>query len=472
MIRRHVVAAAAALALLGGCAGVRPPVPEEARVTAPDGWRTASTGNAALTSNWWESFGDPDLTRVVQTALAHNDDVQLAAARILEVEAQYGYTRAQQGPNLVGGAAAVRERNVNPGFGVPEYQTATESLLSLSFDADLFGRLASASDAAKASLLATRAARANIQLDVAAASARTYLTLRSLDERLAILQRTLDARTQSLQIMRRRASVGYSSQLELAQAEAELRATEQLIPTTKLAIRRSEDALNVLLGQTPAAIVRPEGVALPNVPSLPSALPSSLLRRRPDIVAAEDRLVAADHALDSARAAFMPDLQLSGSYGSVTSSLIHDSPLAIFSLGGSLLAPIFDSGRLKAQQETVAARRDEAAFAYRKATLQAFSEVEDALAANQRIREQSTSLEGQRVALQRNLQIATSRYRAGYSPYLDQLDAQRGLLGVELSLARSRADELIACVALFQALGGGWDRSGIEPVQAANKIRD
>jgi NodT family efflux transporter outer membrane factor (OMF) lipoprotein len=248
-----------------------------------------------------------------------------------------------------------------------------------------------------------------------------------------------------------------------------VRSTEQLIPTTLLSMRRTEDALNVLLGRAPASIARTEGIEMPTIPPLPSALPSSLLRRRPDIVAAEDRLVAADHALDSARAAFMPDLSLSASYGAITTSLIHDNPLAIFSIGGSLLAPIFDSGRLKAQEGTVAARRDQAAFAYRKAVLQGFSEVEDALAANQRLREQFASLEGQRAALQRNLDFASARYRAGYAPYLDEIDAQRGLLGVELSLVQSRADELIACVALFQSLGGGWDRSAIGDATTASE---
>ncbi|MET0517471.1 MAG: efflux transporter outer membrane subunit [Burkholderiaceae bacterium] len=451
-----------AVLLVGGCAGVRPPLPDAARVTAPAGWRTADAGTAPISATWWEAFGDPQLTRVVETALANNADVQIAAARILEAMAQARYASAQQGPNVVAGVGVVRERDVNPGFGVPEEQTASESILSASFDADLFGRLASASKAARASLLATRAARANVQLGVAAGSARAYLTLRSLDLRLAILRKTLDARQQSLQIMRRRASVGYSSQLEVAQAEVEVRSTEQLIPTTQLAIRRTEDALNVLLGQTPTAIARADGAEMPQVPALPSALPSSLLRRRPDIVAAEDNLVAADHALDAARAAFMPDLQLSASYGSVTTTLIHDNPLAIFALGGSLLAPIFDSGRLKAQEGSVAARRDQAAFAYRKTVLQGFSEVEDALAGNQRLREQYLSLEGQRAALQRNLDFASARFRAGYAPYLDQIDAQRGLLGAELSLVQSRADELIACVSLYQSLGGGWDRSAIE----------
>jgi len=175
-------------------------------------------------------------------------------------------------------------------------------------------------------------------------------------------------------------------------------------------------------------------------------------------VAAEEQLVAADRSLDSVRAAFMPDVQLSASGGLVASTIIS-SPVWIFSLGGSIVAPLFDSGRLKAQQETVAARRDQAAFAYRRAALTAFREVEDALASDQRLSEQEAALVAQRDVLARTLTLATNRYRAGYSPYLDQLDAERGLLSADLALVQSHADRLNAVVSLYQALGGGWRRT-------------
>jgi outer membrane protein TolC len=184
-------------------------------------------------------------------------------------------------------------------------------------------------------------------------------------------------------------------------------------------------------------------------------MPSALLRRRPDITVAEQQLVAADRSLDSARAAFMPDVQLNASTGLVASSLLHD-PFGVFSLGGSILAPIFDAGRLHAQQQGAAARRDAAAFAYRKAALNAFREVEDGLAAIARNGEQMQALERQRSALAALLVLAQNRYRAGYSPYLEQVDAERGLLNAELSFLQARSDRLTAAVLLFQALGGGW----------------
>jgi outer membrane protein TolC len=180
------------------------------------------------------------------------------------------------------------------------------------------------------------------------------------------------------------------------------------------------------------------------------------LRRRPDIAASEQQLAAADHALDAARDAFMPDFQLAATGGLVGSNLVPGSPFAIWSLGGSILAPIFSAGRLEAQQDAATARRDQAAFAYRRTALTAFKEVEDSLSAVQRNEEQVKALAAERDSEQHALVLATHRYREGYSPYLDQLDAERGLLSAQLSLVQARTDQLNAIVTLYQSLGGGW----------------
>jgi NodT family efflux transporter outer membrane factor (OMF) lipoprotein len=288
-----------------------------------------------------------------------------------------------------------------------------------------------------------------------------YVDLLTLDERLAILRRTLEARAKSLQVTTRRARTGYASQLDLAQAEADYRATEAMIPGAELSITRTEDAVQVLLGQNPGDVQRGQSLADLSVPAVPAGLPSALLRRRPDLFEAEEELVAADHSLDAARAAFMPDFQLSGSIGDVWSTLIRDAPIEIFSLAGSALAPIFDAGRLRAQEDAVAAQRDAAAFSYRKVALRAFAQVEDALAATRRIGEQRAALEAQRDQLQRTLQLATARYRAGYASFLDQLDAERGLLAAELAVAQARGDQFAAIISLYLALGGGWDRASL-----------
>ena len=452
-----------ALAFVAGCAGPRPAVPPDAKVEPPAAWRTATDPpGPGFSATWWDAFGDPGLSGIVAAALAGNDDVRIAAARVEELMGQAAFAHAQRFPEVDGAVVYERDRGINPAYGIPQTGNVTEPVVTFSFDADLFGRLRAADAASRANLLATRAAHADVRLLVAATAARDWFTLRSLDIRLATLRQTLDAREQTLRLVRRRVSVGYAAQLDLAQAEAEFRATQQQIPATELAIRRTEDALSILLGRNPGAIDRGDPATEPVPPLVPAALPSSLLRRRPDIVEAEEHVVAADRALDASRAAFMPDLRLSADWGHVTSTILDNHPVDVFTVGASILAPIFDAGRLRAQQDAAAARRDQAAFAYRKAALEAFGQVEDALAATQRLSEQLDSLLAQKSALEATLRIASSRYRSGYSPFLDQLDAQRSLLSVQLAIAQAQADRLNACVTLFQALGGGWDRSSIE----------
>ncbi|MDE1145875.1 MAG: efflux transporter outer membrane subunit [Azospirillaceae bacterium] len=445
---------AALLLLLAACSGPRPEAPLTTDVAPPAAWRGPDTPGGGLDAAWWQAFGDPALTRVVDAALANNTDVMVAASRVTEARAQYRLAEAQRLPNVTLAATGGRQRDVDA-FGQPQQQTAGQWEATASYDLDLFGRLADAGEAARAALLATQAAHDNVRLAVAASAAAGYIGLRALDARLDVVRQTLAAREASLHLARRRAEQGYAAQLDLAQAQAEYEAAAQLIPATQLAITRQEDGLSLLLGGNPRAIGRGADLATLAPPSVPAGLPSDLLRRRPDIAQAEQQVVAADRSLDAARAAFMPDVQLSAVGGTVVSSLLTD-PINVFSLGGGVLAPLFDSGRLRAQEDAAAARRDAAAFGYRKAALTAFREVEDALATVQRSAEQEEALLRQRDALARTLAIATNRYRAGYSPYLEQLDAERGLLSAELALVQSRADRLDAAITLAQALGGGW----------------
>jgi len=448
----------AALAL-GACAGPRAPAPPAAAVQPPGGWRAAQAADAKVDAAWWQAFGDPALTEVVETALARNTDLAIAAARVEEARAQYRLAEAQRLPNISFAGGGARQRSVSP-FGTPQVQTAGQAQLQASYDADLFGRLANASAAARAALLATESGRDSVRLAVAATAATGYVNLRALDARLAVLRDTLKARDESLRLTRRRSEAGYSPRLDLDQAEAEYRAAEQLIPVTEAAIARQENGLSVLLGDNPRAIARGRALAEIAAPDVSAGLPSSLLRRRPDIASAEQQVVAADRSLDSVRAAFLPSVQLSAAGGYVDSTLLTD-PIRIYSLGGSVLQPILDSGRLKAQQSAAVARRDQAAFAYRRTALTAFREVEDALAAAEAARLQTGVLEAQRTAFANALQLAGNRYRSGYSPYFEQLDAQRGLLGSELSLVQSRADRLNALIALYQSLGGGWEAPSV-----------
>ena len=450
-----------AAALLGACAGPRPEPPQAASITAPQAWREDSPDGAAVAADWWAGFGDPVLDRLVARALAHNIDMSVTAARVAEARAQFQGAAGLQLPQveIVGNGGP--QRFVNP-FGLGANQTAGQVQGQIAWDADLFGRLANASAAARAQLLATQAAQDGVRLSVVSAVAGGYFGLRALDARLAVLEETAAARREALRLATRRADTGYSPLLEQRQAEAELQAAEALIPATQLAIRRQEDGLSLLLGELPGEIPRGQVLADLRPATAAPGQPSALLRRRPDILQAEQAMVAADRSLDSARAAFMPTVRLTAAGGFVDSTLIPD-PVGIFSLGGSILAPIFEGGRLQAQADQAAARRDQAAFLYRKSVLTAFREVEDSLAAVRRTDEQIAKLAAQRTSLAEVLRMASNRYRAGYSPYLEQLDAQRALLAAELGLVQARSDALTARVQLFQALGGGWSASPPAP---------
>jgi outer membrane protein, multidrug efflux system len=445
-----------ALAILAGCAGPRPSAPSAAAVTPPTAWRGNLGAGPEIAPSWWQSFGDPVLTRIVTTALTNNVDVAIAAARVEEARGQFRFVHGRLLPSIGAGVAGRRERFLDA-FGQGVYQTAERVELGISYDLDLFGQLRNTSEGARAVVLATEAAHDNVLLAVVSSAAGGYIGLRALDARLVVLNETLAARASSLRIAQRRAQAGYAAQLELDQADAEYRATEQQIPVIQLAIDRQENALSLLLGDNPRTIERGLALFALKSPPLPAMLPSALLRRRPDVAQAEQQIVTADRSLDAARASFMPSIGLSASGGAVDSTLIGD-PIRIFSIAGSILAPIYQGGRLRAQADVAAARRDQAAFAYRKLALNAFREVEDALAVLQRTSEQERALRQQRDALARALERASNRYRAGYSSYLEQLDAQRGLLSADLSLVQVNADHLSAAVSLFQALGGGWSK--------------
>src|SRR5262245_3165467 len=440
--------------LLTACAGPRPSAPRDSSFEAPAAWRSASGSSGVVDAAWWQAFGDPVLTQIVEKALQHNVDIALAAQRVEEARAQFRLADAQLTPSVVAVVEGARSRSLNA-FGRPAVQTAGQAALEFSYEIDLFGKLSTASAAAKAALLATEAAHDTVRLAVASSAAGGYVSLRALDARLALLHETLDARAESLHVVRRRAETGYAATLDLQQAQADYHATEQLIPATELAIRRQEDALSVLLGENPRAIERGAVLDTVALPVVPATVPAALLRHRPEIAQAELQLVAADRSLDVARDAFLPTIRIGAIGGYVDSTLIGD-PVRIFSVGGSILAPIFEGGRLHAQADAAAARRNQAAYGYRKAALTAFREVEDALAAVARTTEQEGMVVAQRDALARVLNTATKRYLAGYSPYLDQLDAQRQLLSAELSRVQSRADRLVAIVGLYQSLGGGW----------------
>jgi NodT family efflux transporter outer membrane factor (OMF) lipoprotein len=443
--------------LLAACAGLEVETARVEPVVPPESWRTPSARTAALDGDWWRSFGDPALVALIERAQANNLDIAIAGARIREAKAQELVAGAALRPALDAGAGAARSRSVSP-FGRPSVQTAAQPQLQAAWEVDLFGRLSDQESAARSAWLASEAAAEAVRLSIASTVASSYVTLLALDARLAVARQTIEARWQALQLTRRRADAGYSPKLELAQAEAEYQAALQIVAPLEQAASRQENALKLLAGELPGAVARVASLATLTEPAVPEGLPSELLRRRPDVAQAELQLAAADHTLAAARKRFLPQVRLTGSVGAAFSTLLAD-PIALWSIGGSVLAPLFDGGRLRAGAESAAAQRDAAAFAYRKTALNAFREVDDALTGVVHADEQARIAAAQRDALAETFRLASNRYRAGYSPYLEQLDAQRGLLAAELALVQARADAFSARVTLYQAMGGGWTRS-------------
>ena len=452
MIFRRLLCISSTL-VLASCAGPRPEVPPQTAVQPPADWRTPHPGGVAIEADWWRAFGDPVLARLVEQALADNPDIGQAAARVMVARGQAGAALAELGPefDLTGSGTFTRTRAAGQTVDLRTRQFG----VGATWDADLFGQLRNLSRAARASLLASAASRDAVALSTASTTASSYITLLGLDAQMAIARDTLASTAESLQVARRLASTGYTSQLELHQAESQYQTTESLIPQVQLAVSKQENVISVLLGSNPGEVARGGLLGAIRAPAIPAGLPSDLMRRRPDIYAAEETVVAADRSLDAARAAMLPQLSLTASLGRTFMST-GPSPATLFTAGANVLAPLFDSGRRRAQIDVQAGLRNEAAYAYRGIALRAFSDVENALVSIQRLDERRQAL-GREVETDRVvLRIARDRYRAGYSAYTDQLDAQRLLLSAQLSQAQTQTDWLNAHVALYQAMGGGW----------------
>ncbi|ANK14208.1 efflux transporter outer membrane subunit [Erythrobacter neustonensis] len=451
-MRKSTIAALAGALLASACAPALREAPLATAASAPAQWRTPLAVTAPVEADWWRGFGDVQLSALVERARANNPDVQLAAARVEEARATEAGSRALLLPTLGAGLDGGARREVSP-FGRGQESLVAQPAFRASYEIDLFGKNAARIDAAEATTASRAAEEEAARLSVTAATASGYITLLALDARLVVLGETVTARAQALKFARDRAEVGYTSQLELRQAEAEYEAAVQLIPQIKAQIARQENALAVLTGELPGAIARGGRLSDLDMPAPPQVLPSELLRRRPDIAAAEYRIAAADAQMRAARAQFMPSINLAANAGLAISDLLAN-PISVWSLGGSILAPIFQGGRLTAQLDGATAQRDQAAWAYRSAVLNAFREVEDRMAVFANLAEQERSQRAQRAAVADALRHAGNRYRAGYTAYIEQVDAQRALLGVDLSLIQTRADELTTLVGLYQAVGG------------------
>jgi len=443
--------------LLAGCQSVDV-APAKSSLQIPSQWRAEAGPASPAEQLWWRNFHDSHLNRYVDEALKNNSDVLIARERINEYQARVYAADGSLFPSLDAGVTGARARSQSAATGLPIYSTLYKGSLTASYDVDLWGVNRSTARAAEASLEAQKAAAAAADLTVASSVASGYVTLLSLDEQLRVTEDTLKSREQAFKLATRQYQTGYSSRLELMQSDSELRSTRAQVPLLQHQIAQQENALSLLLGSNPGSVARSENFESLTPLHLPSQLPSTLLNRRPDIVQAERQLLASDATLAASRASLLPSINLtaSGSIQDRTLSGLLDNPLQLWSVGGSILAPILNRQALNAQVDISQSQRNQALYGYEQTVRNAFREVNDSLDAITRYQEQLTELQAQQDVAQETLRIAQNRYNNGYSSYLDVLDAQRTLFSVQTSVVQVKNNLLLAQIDLYKALGGGW----------------
>ncbi len=473
-ILRHPFASIGiALFVLAGCAvgpNYKRPV-----VDSPDAFRRAATDtnmtagtNSFADFGWWETFKDPQLTAYLAEALTNSWDIKVAAARVLQAEAIARITRSQFMPTINAGGDLVTSRTSEKGPtpippGLNPRQEYGDVFLSMpAYELDLWGRIRRANEAARAQLLATVEAERTVRQTLIAQVATAYLDLLEFDLELDIARRTYAIRTNSLELTRSRADGGVASMADVYQSQILVYGAEASIADILRRIEQQENLLSILLGRNPGGIQRGTPLISQTVRAeVPAGLPSSLLERRPDLRAAEQQLVAANADIGQAKAAFYPQVTLTGFAGfqSVALSDLFTGAAKTWQFGPAVTLPLFTGGRLRGNLKLAKARFEESLAIYQQTVQGAFREVSDGLVAYQRTREFRAKQEERTQANRDATELANVRYEGGVTSYLEVLYNEQELFSAELSLAQARRNELLSVIQLYRALGGGW----IEP---------
>ena len=409
---------------------------------------------------WWQVFQDPKLQELIRIAIKQNYDLQLATERIDAARAQVAVTRSSLFPQV----------SANPAFGGGKENVAQSRYnfglitADAAFQLDFFGRLRRATQAARAQLLATEAARQTVILTLVSDVASNYFTLLQLDLQLQITRDTVNTQTDSVKLTNLRLDHGVATKLDVLQAQQVLDTANSQVPDLERQIGQEEDAISILLGNYPQDVAR--GLPLvqqPLPPDVPPGLPSSILERRPDIREAEQNLIAANAEIGVAKAAFFPQISLTGSGGgafgrSTAFSGLMSTHLGIWSYGAQVSQPIFTGGALRGNLKLAEAEHQQALTAYREAIQHAFGDVSDALIGYQKLHQVRVRLEDTVADLQESVRLSNMRYKGGTTTYLEVLDGQRSLFSAELTLAQARGNEYQSLVQLYRSLGGGWQQ--------------
>jgi outer membrane protein, multidrug efflux system len=428
--------------------------------TGPEQAKAEPTGPSLGDEKWWEVFQDPELQSLIRTALKNNYDVRIAAARVLQAQAQLGITRADQFPSVSGGGNIASQQSPQIGP-IPAYEVTQGQLTaSAAWNLDFWGKYRRATQSARAGLLANEWAQKEVTATLVADLAIGYFQLRELDLELEISKRTFNSRSESLQLTQTLEQHGINSLLDIRQSEQLVYTAATEIPDFERQIAQQENAISILLGNNPGDV--PRGLRLteqPHAPEVPAGLPSSLLERRPDVREAEENLIAANAQIGVARAAYFPQISLTGTAGYESPALtnLFTGPAGIWNLAGSVTQPIFEGGRLKSNVRLAEAQHEQMLLSYQQTIQDAFGDVSNGLIAYRKNREFRIQQEHLLESAQDAARLSEVRFKAGTTDYLEVLTNETNSFSAELGLAQAQANELVALVQIYQALGGGWD---------------
>jgi multidrug efflux system outer membrane protein len=458
MIRVLILLLCCSLILPGCTVG---PDYERPMVEPPATWRI-STAEASETANtaWWEQFQDPVLNDLINTALLENEDIRIAAARMEQFMAQVEIVRSGFYPQVGYGAAGSREqasKNIVPP-GIESLTETWQATLNAGWELDVWGRLRRSTEAAQADLLAAEEGRRTVILSLVSSVATLYVTLRLLDAQLKIARDTVQSRRKSLDLFKLQFEGGVISELTLAQVRSEYEQAVAAVPEIENQIAGTENLLSVLLGRNPGPIRRGLPINRLTLASIPAGIPSDVLARRPDILQAEQNLIAANALIGVARARYFPRISLTGLAGVASGDLseLFENDSLVWSIGGDAVGEIFTGGRISAGVRQSEAYYREQLARYRQVILNALREVDDALDTTVKAREKLDAQERRIKALSNYASLARLRYDNGYASYLEVLDAERSLFDSELNAVRTQGEVIVGMINTYKAMGGGW----------------
>jgi len=433
-------------------------------IDTPDQWRIDDTvSNDLANSKWWLQFNDPVLDKLVEDSLRGNLDVRIAAARVDQFLGALNATRSQLYPQIGYGAEASRAQASRIGQpplppGADPYFSLYQASLGTAWQLDLFGRVQRLSEAAQAQVYASEQAQRGVVLTLVGNVAASYIGLRALDRQLEIAKATSDNFNETARIFDLRFKAGIVSKTEVMQITSQAQQAKAAIPAFEQAIAAQENLISILLGQNPGPIARGKTIDQLVTPQIPSGLPSTLLARRPDILQAEQNLVAANANVGATKALYFPNISLTGLFGSVStafSELFTDPASAMF-IGASVTGPIFTFGGIKGQVKSAEAQKQQALLVYRLTILNAFRETDDALTGSFKKASEVAEQQKRVDALREFARLSKLRFEKGMTGYLDVLVAENELFSAELAAVRLRADRNTQVINVYRAMGGGW----------------